>query len=41
VTRPFEGVKMLDFTQVLAGPMRVTVIKVEQREGEDMRAVRP
>jgi crotonobetainyl-CoA:carnitine CoA-transferase CaiB-like acyl-CoA transferase len=45
VTRPFEGVKVLDFTQVLAGPyasyqlalLGADVIKVERREGEDMR----
>lgn len=43
--RPFEGVKILDFTQVLAGPYGVCqlallgadVIKVERREGEDAR----
>ncbi len=43
--RPFEGVKILDFTQVLAGPyasfqlalMGADVIKVERREGEDSR----
>ena len=43
--RPFEGVKILDFTQVLAGPyasfqlalMGADVIKVERREGEDAR----
>lgn len=43
--RPFEGVKVLDFTQVLAGPygsfqlalLGADVIKVERREGEDMR----
>jgi len=45
VTRPFAGVKILDFTQVLAGPyasyqlalLGADVIKVERREGEDMR----
>ena len=45
MTRPFEGVKILDFTQVLAGPYAsyqlalpgADVIKVERREGEDMR----
>ena len=46
MTRPFEGVRILDFTQVLAGPyasyqlglLGADVIKVERREGEDMRA---
>jgi crotonobetainyl-CoA:carnitine CoA-transferase CaiB-like acyl-CoA transferase len=45
MTRPFEGVRILDFTQVLAGPygtfqfaaMGADVIKVERREGEDLR----
>ena len=45
MTRPFEGVKILDFTQVLAGPyasyqlalLGADIIKVERREGEDMR----
>jgi crotonobetainyl-CoA:carnitine CoA-transferase CaiB-like acyl-CoA transferase len=45
VTRPFEGIKILDFTQVLAGPyasyqlalLGADVVKVERREGEDMR----
>lgn len=43
--RPFDGVRILDFTQVLAGPystyqlalLGADVIKVERREGEDMR----
>jgi len=45
VTRPFSNVRVLDFTQVLAGPygsyqlalLGADVIKVERREGEDMR----
>ena len=45
MTRPFEGLRVLDFTQVLAGPyatfqfalMGASVIKVERREGEDLR----
>ena len=45
MTRPFEGLQVLDFTQVLAGPyatfqfalMGADVIKVERREGEDLR----
>jgi crotonobetainyl-CoA:carnitine CoA-transferase CaiB-like acyl-CoA transferase len=44
-SRPFSGVRILDFTQVLAGPygsyqlalLGADVIKVERREGEDMR----
>jgi len=44
-SRPFTSVKILDFTQVLAGPfgsyqlalLGAEVIKVERREGEDMR----
>jgi len=44
-TRPFSNVRVLDFTQVLAGPygsyqlalLGADVIKVERREGEDMR----
>jgi crotonobetainyl-CoA:carnitine CoA-transferase CaiB-like acyl-CoA transferase len=45
MTRPFSGVRILDFTQVLAGPygsyqlalLGADVIKIERREGEDMR----
>ncbi len=45
MSRPFDGVRILDFTQVLAGPfstyqlalLGADVIKVERREGEDMR----
>jgi crotonobetainyl-CoA:carnitine CoA-transferase CaiB-like acyl-CoA transferase len=45
MTRPFASVRVLDFTQVLAGPygsyqlalLGADVIKVERREGEDMR----
>ena len=45
MTRPFADVRVLDFTQVLAGPygsyqlalLGADVIKVERREGEDMR----
>jgi crotonobetainyl-CoA:carnitine CoA-transferase CaiB-like acyl-CoA transferase len=45
MTRPFTGTRVLDFTQVLAGPfgsfqlalLGADVIKVERREGEDMR----
>ncbi|MEM1161697.1 MAG: CoA transferase [Pseudomonadota bacterium] len=43
--KPFEGIKVLDFTQVFAGPfatyqlalLGADVIKVERRDGEDMR----
>ncbi|PPQ34685.1 CaiB/BaiF CoA transferase family protein [Rhodopila globiformis] len=43
--RPFSGVRILDFTQVLAGPyasyqlalLGADVVKIERRGGEDMR----
>ena len=46
MTRPFEGIRVLDFTQLVAGPyatyqlalMGADVIKVERLEGEAMRS---
>jgi crotonobetainyl-CoA:carnitine CoA-transferase CaiB-like acyl-CoA transferase len=47
--RPFEGVRILDFTQVLAGPfasfqlalLGAEVVKIERRGGEDLRGGPP
>ena len=49
MTRPFEGVKILDFTQVLAGPyasyqlalLGADVIKIERREAAGATSLLP
>ncbi len=45
MSRPFEGVRIIDFTRVLAGPfasyqlavLGADVVKIEARDGDDMR----
>ena len=49
LTRPLEGLRVLDFTRVLAGPLATAlladlgaeVIKVEPPQGDDYRAIGP
>ena len=47
--RPLDGIRILDFTRVLAGPMSTAlladlgaeVVKVEPPQGDDYRAIGP
>ncbi|PIG09011.1 CaiB/BaiF CoA-transferase family protein [Comamonas sp. 26] len=49
VSRPLDGIRILDFTRVLAGPMSTAlladlgaeVVKVEPPQGDDYRAIGP
>ncbi|MEG1130658.1 MAG: CoA transferase, partial [Comamonas sp.] len=48
-SRPLDGIRILDFTRVLAGPMSTAlladlgaeVVKVEPPQGDDYRAIGP